>query len=75
MASRLAEILAAKRKEVEALKQQGLSAPGAGPPLPVRDFRGALSASGETALFAEIKFASPSAGVIREREDPAAGTG
>jgi indole-3-glycerol phosphate synthase len=69
MPSRLAEILAFKKKEVTVLKQNGLSQP-AGPMLPVRDFRAALSFPEETALIAEIKFASPSAGRIREREDP-----
>jgi indole-3-glycerol phosphate synthase len=71
MASRLAEILTVKKKEVEALKRNGFSTPGVGPPPPLRDFRGALSTPGKTALIAEIKFASPSAGVIRPRGDPA----
>jgi indole-3-glycerol phosphate synthase len=70
MPSRLAETLAVKRKEIEGLKNKGWSRSGTAPPLPIRNFKSALSHSGETALIAEIKFASPSAGLIRERKDP-----
>jgi len=37
----------------------------------VRDFQRAVARKGKTSLIAEIKFASPSAGVIRPPEDPA----
>jgi indole-3-glycerol phosphate synthase len=67
---RLAEILAVKNEEVAALKKNGLLYRTAPAPLPIRDFKGALSFPGETSLIAEIKFASPSAGMIRVREDP-----
>jgi indole-3-glycerol phosphate synthase len=68
--SRLAEILAVKKKEVEALKRDGRLNWTTDAPLPIRNFKSALSVPGETALIAEIKFASPSVGVIRGREDP-----
>jgi indole-3-glycerol phosphate synthase len=70
--SRLAEILSEKKKEVAALKKNDRLNWTTGAPLPIRNFKGALSISGETALIAEIKFASPSAGMIRERGDPCA---
>ena len=72
----LQKIEAYKREEIEAarqrvpqseIEQQAASAP------PVRDFESAIQATldaGRTALIAEIKKASPSKGLIRERFDP-----
>ena len=69
MHRRLAEIIAEKRKEVARLKK---SMPVySGPELPpMRDFRAAVSGHRRINLIAEIKFASPSAGVIRPETDP-----
>ncbi|MBI3043959.1 MAG: indole-3-glycerol phosphate synthase TrpC [Betaproteobacteria bacterium] len=78
MADVLQRILAVKAGEVEhakrsrppaALQDEARRAP------PARDFVGALRAkiaAGEPAVIAEIKKASPSRGVLRERFDPAA---
>jgi indole-3-glycerol phosphate synthase len=61
------DIAAAKRERpFEALLSQLHSAP------PVRDFVGALRASGGMGLIAEVKKASPSAGVMRSDFDPVA---
>jgi indole-3-glycerol phosphate synthase len=71
----LDEIVASKRKEIEAsrrrfpideLEVQAASAP------PARDFRAALEGPGPIRLIAEVKKASPSAQVIREDFDPIA---
>jgi indole-3-glycerol phosphate synthase len=70
MHSRLKEILAEKRKEVDRLKKKGISTPGEDDLPPARDFRAAISVPDEIGLIAEIKFASPSAGTIREKTDP-----
>lgn len=69
MSNRIKEILAHKLKEVEGLKKRGLPTPRNDLP-PIRDFRVAISTP--VSLIAEIKFASPSAGVIREKTDPCA---
>jgi len=70
MNSLLAEILAEKHKEVEALKKRGAPI-DMGTKIPfLRDFRGAISTPNKINLIAEIKFASPSAGSIRKKTDP-----
>ena len=72
MHPRLKEILVHKRSEVESLRKRGLP-DGSGKGLsPVRDFKKAISKPDRIGLIAEIKFASPSAGMIRERTDPCA---
>ena len=69
MHHQLEKILAEKQNEVAKLKKK--------PPLdgnhdlpPLRDFKAAISAPAKVSLIAEIKFASPSAGLIRSKTDP-----
>jgi indole-3-glycerol phosphate synthase len=70
--NRLEEILAAKRDEIERLKPRAAELDRqAQARTDFRDFRGALESAGEQlAVIAEIKKASPSAGVIAESFDP-----
>ncbi|UCF93549.1 MAG: indole-3-glycerol phosphate synthase TrpC [Desulfobacterales bacterium] len=71
MHQRLAAILAEKQSEVARLKKGVACNPDHDPP-PRRDFKEAISAPERISLIAEVKFASPSAGVIRAKTDPAA---
>jgi indole-3-glycerol phosphate synthase len=67
----LGEIISEKKREVKLLKERWGSLYREGkPPFPIRDFKGAISHPGQINLIAEIKFASPSAGVICKRKDP-----
>jgi indole-3-glycerol phosphate synthase len=71
----LDEIVASKREEVAAARQrmplEELEAQAVMAP-PVRDFRAALAGPGSIQLIAEVKRASPSAGLIRADFDPVA---
>ncbi len=75
MSSILDAIVASKRREVAGAKarqpEAELERCLAGAP-PVRDFRAALDYPGEVRVIAEIKRASPSAGVLRADFDPVA---
>lgn len=75
MATILDKIVQTKRREVEAsqarMPLEELEAQAAEAP-PVRDFRAALAGPGPVRLIAEVKKASPSAGVIRPDFDPIA---
>jgi indole-3-glycerol phosphate synthase len=72
MHSQLEQILAQKRRELEILKEMGISADHINGIPPLRDFRAAISRPDKIALISEIKFASPSEGIIREPTDPIA---
>jgi len=67
VANKRVEIAAAKAATPEAELRKRLADSG-----PVRDFFGALAATGPIRLIAEIKKASPSKGVIRHDFDPVA---
>jgi len=70
MDSRLVQILAEKRKEVDRLKKEREPKDRNTDLLPILDFRDAISIPNRINLIAEIKFASPSAGIIRDQEHP-----
>ena len=69
MHEKLKEIIEQKHKEVEILKREGMPDPDFEIP-PLRDFKKAISVPGRINLISEIKFASPSAGTIKEECDP-----
>jgi indole-3-glycerol phosphate synthase len=69
----LDEIVAAKRREIEHAKSvmpESVLRDRLGDAPPVRDFFTPLAAGGQIKLIAEVKKASPSAGVIRADFDP-----
>lgn len=70
MHRRLAEILIEKKNEVARLKRS-MSFDRDMERQPLRNFKAAISIPQRINLIAEIKFASPSAGRIREKSDPA----
>ena len=65
----LEQILQEKRDEVAGLKK-AMPVEGDHELPPQRDFKAAISIPSRINLIAEIKFASPSAGLIREQTDP-----
>jgi indole-3-glycerol phosphate synthase len=72
MHHRLQEILDHKWTEVQDLKRRGLPDRKDDDLPPPRDFKKAIATPGRLRLIAEIKFASPSEGVIHDRMDPCA---
>jgi len=64
------EVLAHKEIEVQTLKRRGVPDLRNDDLPPLRDFKAAISVPNRIGIIAEIKFASPSAGVIREKTDP-----
>ena len=70
MNSRFGEILAEKRKEVNRLRSEGTLRHRSFGASSLRDFKTAISVPNRISLIGEIKFASPSAGIIHERLDP-----
>jgi len=72
MHAKLAEILEAKRIEVEKLKKAAPMTSAKRLSETPRNFKRALTSDGGISLIAEIKFGSPSAGIIREICDPLA---
>ncbi len=72
MHSNLKKILIEKGKEIDILKKRRSLAHGSYNIPPIRDFKDAISVSEKINLIAEIKFASPSAGIILEKKDPVA---
>lgn len=70
MHAQLLKILAEKEREVDRLKKEGISTGSGTESLSRCDFKGAIAIPGRISLIAEIKFASPSAGIISKSRDP-----
>jgi indole-3-glycerol phosphate synthase len=72
MHSLLKKIVTEKKKEIRELEKRTKAFSEHDLGAPLRDFKKAVNQSGKISLIAEIKCASPSAGIIRERIDPVA---
>src|SRR6266852_2067344 len=75
MSDILQQIVASKRRELDAAKRRVPEAElerRAARAAPVRDFRAALERGPGVQVIAEVKKASPSAGVLRDDFDPVA---
>lgn len=70
MHAKLVEILEEKNNEVERLKKGRLALPEDHVSSGIRDFEKSLTSNAGIDLIAEIKFGSPSAGIIRKYSDP-----
>ena len=70
MHSKLKAILEVKKTEIRELKKNSALNEFRAHPSAVRDFKAAVLPVKGPALITEIKFASPSAGMIRAQEDP-----
>lgn len=70
MHHRMNEILSHKLSEVENLIKRGLPTHRNNDLPPLRDFKAAISMPGRIGLIGEIKFASPSRGIIHQKIDP-----
>ncbi|MBW2708970.1 MAG: indole-3-glycerol phosphate synthase TrpC [Deltaproteobacteria bacterium] len=70
MHAKLVEILEEKKREVAHLKKGRPALPEEHCPGGIRDFKKALTSNDGVDLIAEIKFGSPSAGIIREGDNP-----
>lgn len=65
----LTQIIAEKQEEIKRLKDGVSRMPPRESSMPLRDFRSGISRPGGINLIGEIKFASPSAGEIREKAE------
>jgi indole-3-glycerol phosphate synthase len=68
----LMEIVREKQKEILKLEEKSDLYYRGENPVPVRDFKEAISSKNSVSIIAEIKFASPSAGIIKQETDPIA---